>query len=235
VFPRAAAAVAVTGCALVVLGACSSVTDGSGRHLPASSGSAPSGTATSGTPTAARPSAQTSSGGARTATPKPTKPVRVVTVANTNSGAAYVVTIWVQQQDATCADHAYGGPVVAYLTAHPCTGLTRILATTAVGGRQVGFAQASLGFAGQADAVYKTASDFVTLVRKDGTGNINDLLREGKRLPVGPTAVPAPDAFSALGQDAGVVIDEAWYLDGPTPDNDPPLVTMAQDLFLQLG
>jgi len=45
--------------------------------------------------------------------------------------------------------------------------------------------------------------------------------------------VPSPDAFSAVGQDAGVTIVDAWYLDEPTPDNDPALVKMAHDIFLQ--
>jgi hypothetical protein len=81
--------------------------------------------------------------------------------------------------------------------------------------------------------VYKTAGDFRTLVAADGTGNINDLLREGRRLPSGPSAVPTPDAFSVLGQDAGVAIVDAWYLDGPTPNNDPALVKMGHDIFLQ--
>ena len=59
-------------------------------------------------------------------------------------------------------------------------------------------------------------------------------MREGYRLPAGPSSVPQPDAFDALGQDAGVVVTDAWYLDGPTPENDPRLVKMARDLFLQI-
>jgi len=145
----------------------------------------------------------------------------------------YLIEVWAETTDSECASHAYGAPVIAYLEAHACTGLTRVLASTTVNGKRVGFAQSSLGFTGTSPDVYKTAGDFVALVTKDGTGNINDLLRDGRRLPSGPTEVPTPDAFSALGQDAGVIIVDAWYLDVPTPNNDPPLVKMAHDIFLQ--
>jgi len=84
------------------------------------------------------------------------------------------------------------------------------------------------------DRAYRTAGAFRSLVTRSGTGNLNDLLREGYRLPSGPTSVPFPNAFDAQSQDAGVTVVEAWYLDGHTPDNDPPLVHMAQDLFLQV-
>jgi hypothetical protein len=45
--------------------------------------------------------------------------------------------------------------------------------------------------------------------------------------------VPDPSAFRAQSQDAGVTIDELWYLDGPTPVNDPALVRLAEDVYLQ--
>ncbi len=147
--------------------------------------------------------------------------------------ATYLIKIWTETTNADCAAHAYGTPVINYLKAHPCSGVTRLLATTTVNGKGVGFAQSSIGFKGTAPGVYTTAGNFRVLVTKEGTGNLNDLLREGRRLPSGPTAVPSPDAFSALGQDAGVTILDAWYLDQPTPDNDPALVKMAHDIFLQ--
>jgi hypothetical protein len=102
-----------------------------------------------------------------------------------------------------------------------------------VNGKDVGFAQRSIGFMGGTPASYKTSGNFLKLVSKDGTGNLNDLMREGYRLPSGPKSVPFPNAFSALGQDNNVTIVEAWYLKGATPDNDPALEKMAQDIFLQ--
>jgi hypothetical protein len=135
-------------------------------------------------------------------------------------------------QNATCFDHAYGH-VQTFLTEHPCRGLTRLLATTTVNGRPVGFAQSSTSIPGTGTDIYGNAAHLRQLELADGTGSINDLLREGYRLPEGPTSVPSPDAFNCLGQDTGITVWDVWYLDGPTPANDPALVKMTEDLFLQ--
>ncbi len=79
----------------------------------------------------------------------------------------------------------------------------------------------------------RSPATFRALVTKDGTGNLDDLFRDGYRLPSGPQHVPSPDAFSALSQDAGVTVVDAWYLDRATPENDQPLVRMATDIYLQ--
>jgi hypothetical protein len=205
--------IVVAAAALAVLSGCATSTNGTG-----SGGNSPS------SPTSASVSV--------TVQPAPSAPVRTATV---HAGSAtYLVKIWTETTNADCAAHAYGTPVISYLKAHPCSGVTRLLATTTVNGKAVGFAQSAIGFKGTAPDVYTTAGNFRVLVTQEGTGNVNDLLREGRRLPSGPTAVPSPDAFSALGQDAGVTIVDAWYLDQPTPDNDPPLLKMAHDIFLQV-
>jgi hypothetical protein len=230
------ALVAMALAAVAALAGCSSTTKGTGQHVSAAatsssaaqSSSAPASESLTPTPTT---SAATSS--SASVQPPPSHPVRTATVHAISGGKAYVIDIWAETTDLDCAAHAYGGPVIAYLTAHPCRGLTRLLATTMVNGKRVGFNQSSLAFAGGAPASYTTAGNFRSLVVKDGTGNVNDLLREGRRLPSGPTSVPSPDAFSALSQDASVTIVDAWYLDVPTPDNDPALVRMAQDIYLQ--
>ena len=226
---------------LVALTACSSSRSGSGSGGKGPSttsgppGSAAGGFTTSGTtggPTSESSSAKApTSPAASPVQPAPSQPVRTATV---HAGTAtYVIKVWAETTDTDCPGHAYGAPVITYLQAHPCSGVTRLLATTTVKGKAVGFAQSTIGFIGTAPQVYTTAGNFRTLVTQDGTGNINDLLREGRRLPSGPTSVPSPDAFSAVGQDAGVSIVDAWYLDEPTPDNDPALVKMAHDIFLQ--
>ncbi len=140
--------------------------------------------------------------------------------------------MWAEQTSTDCAAHAYG-QVAGFLAAHPCFGISQVLATTAIDGRAVGFAQNGVGFKGDLQVSYRAARDFGALITRDGTGNLDDLFREGYRLPAGPDHVPSPDAFKALGQDNGVTVVDAWYLDGPTPDNDPPLVKMAEDIFLQ--
>jgi hypothetical protein len=166
-----------------------------------------------------------------TTSPIPDQPLRTVTVHSARGD--YVIEIWAEVKTATCADNAYGHRVISFLTAHPCTGLDRVLATTTVAGRPVGFAESSLGFTGQYPDVYRVASRFEDVVRRDGTGNLIDLFRLGYRLPSGPTSVPSPDAFNVLGQDAGVSVFDVWYLDGPTRHNEHPLVHMTRDVFLQ--
>lgn len=163
----------------------------------------------------------------------PSAPLRTVTT-HSSDGASYVVKIWAENEVTDCAAHAYGAPVIRYLHAHPCDGMRQVLATTVVNGKNVGFAQRSIGFRGAGNSSYRIAGRFRELVSRSGTGNLNDLMREGYRLPSGQTQVPFPNAFSALAQDNSVTVVEAWYLDRPTPDNDPQLVRMASDIFLQV-
>lgn len=214
---------------------CSSTTSGTGTAQaptsPAASSTTPdfpSNVATSPPVQTSGPPSNSSAGPA--VHPAPAEPVRTVTVP---SGPGYVVKIWWDVKNDTCFDHAYGQPMITFLTTHPCNGLERVLATTTVNGRPVGFAESATGFAGTRRDLYGEAGKFIQLEQANGTGSINDLLREGYRLPSGPTAVPASEAFNVLGQDQGVTVWDAWYLDGSTPADDPALIKMTEDLFLQ--
>jgi hypothetical protein len=229
--------------ALLAAGGCARSTAGAGTVSAAPAGSSSSGPDFPATPGAssalssalssrAASSAPASSAAASGIHPVPSSPLRTVTVHGA-SGHTYVVKIWADVRNDSCFDHAHGGPIVTFLTEHPCRGLQRYLATTTVGGRPVGFNLSSTGFEGTTADPYVYAGQFAHLEEQDGTGSIDDLLAEGYRLPEGPTAVPASEAFDVLGQDQGVTIWDAWYLDGPTTPNAKPLMTMAQDLFLQ--
>jgi hypothetical protein len=218
------------------LAACSSDTAGSGTGRYGASVSAQpsaSGSATAPSSAAVPSSKAPRTSASPTTSPVPDKPLRTKAVTAGGTGTTYVIKVWAEQNVKDCAAHAYGDPVIHYLQTHPCFGLGQLLATTTVNGREVGFAQRSIGFTGGEPASYRAADNFAKLVAKDGTGNLNDLMREGYRLPSGPTSVPFPNAFSALGQDNNVTIVEAWYLKGATPDNDRALEKMAQDIFLQ--
>jgi hypothetical protein len=198
------------------------------RGLPSSASSGPS----SSGPSAPSSAPASSGGGGR---PVPAHPVRQRTVQGSD-GTVYQVKVWAEVTgEKDCAAQAYGGPVIAFLNAHPCVSMNRLLATTTVNGRQVGFAERSIGFTGSnAGQAYRTAGKFRKLVSRNGTGNIDDLMRDGYRLPSGPKSVPFPNAFSALSQDSGVTIVEAWYVDGSTSDNDPALERMEQAIYLQV-
>jgi hypothetical protein len=218
------------------LAACSSTTDGAGQASNSPSASStpiatPSANVPS-TPAASTPPSPATSEATPSTHPVPAAPLRTATV-HADHGVTYIVKIWADVSDPTCYDHAYGQPMITFLTQHPCRGLDRFLGSTTVGGRPVGFAEAITSFPGTPKDPYVNSGAFRTLVEQDGTGNINDLLREGYRLPSGPSAVPSPDAFNVVGQDNGVTVWDVWYLDGPTPNNDKALVQMTMDIFLQ--
>lgn len=221
-----------------LVGACASTTNGSPGGSLAPSKLPPPTHPRSSTPRVSLPASTTptlsvaSTPPSDTTHPVPTEPVRTKTV-TASDGSVYAISVWAEQESDNCAEHAYG-QVQQYLETHPCTGVHQVLATTAINGRAVGFAENSVGFSGTMNTAYRNAGEFTTLVSTDGTGNLNDLLREGYRLPAGPDHVPSPDAFKALGQDAGVVVTDAWYLVGVTKPNAPPLEKMAEDIFLQI-
>ena len=154
------------------------------------------------------------------------RPVRTAAVTGTPSGTTYQVSIWAEETDKNCHAHAHGNAVLAFLAKHPCTSMTRRLGTTTVDDKSVGFALTSIRFPSGT-----RAAAFRALVTKDGTGNLDDLLADGKRLPAGPRSLPAPDGFSCVSHDATVLVMDSWYLTGATPENDPPLTALANDFF----
>jgi hypothetical protein len=228
----AACVALAAGCASQIAGSGTGAGPRSGAAI-SSSGAGPStGSTSPSSPAKSSRAAKSSSAAKPGRHPVPSQPLQTKTV-HASGGTTYVVKIWAEATQTNCAAHAYGAPVISFLRRHPCFSMRQLLATTTVDGKAVGFAQRSIGFRGGMNASYRAAGQFRDLVTRSGTGNLNDLMREGYRLPSGPSAVPFPNAFSALGQDNSVTVVEAWYLNGPTPDNDPHLVRMAQDIFLQ--
>jgi hypothetical protein len=216
-----------------LLAACTSTTSGSGHLVtPSHTGTPDFPSISPSTTTPEPPTSAPVSSPTETTHPVPSSPLRTLRV-HAADGITYVVEIWAAVRNRTCFDHAYGQVMVEWLTRHPCSGLTRYLGTTTVGGRPVGFAESATGFPGRPGDLYGEAATFARLEQANGTGSLNDLLREGYRLPSGPTSIPSSEAFNVLGQDQGVTVWDAWYLDGPTPDQDPPLMTMTEDLFLR--
>ncbi len=219
---------------VVAVAGCSTSTTGAGA--PSGAATTPGSTTAAPSPTTSAPSSAASSTAVPSSTTSvATSPLRTETVTSTDGATQYSVTVWVQQDTVDCENHAYGARVIAYLKANLCKGMTRLLASTTVNGRPVGIAQSLISFSGGEPTDYQAAGNFKDLVTQNGTGNINDLLREGKRFPNSGSKVGDPDAFSAESQDAGVGIEDVWYLDGSTPENDPPLLTLAKSLFLQLN
>jgi hypothetical protein len=144
---------------------------------------------------------------------------------------AYDVTVWDSDDIADCSTHAYGATMIRFLGAHPCRGAHRVLATVPLNGRTVALSLISTSFPGTPTDPYATTAAFIKLEQADGTGAMNDLLREGGTLP-GAQNIPSTEAFTVLSQDAGVTVFDAWYLGGRTADQDPALVALERNLYL---
>ena len=223
--------------AAAVLAACgSSAVSGTGSRQGASGGTDTGshgggfGSATNAPATTAAPSFPGSSAPASTSAP--TQHGRALVFQGTNTGNTYAATVWDSDNAADCAAHAYGAKMIAFLNAHPCRGLHRVLATLVLQGRTVAVSIISTGFAGTAQDPYGVTAQFKKLEEANGTGSINDLLREGGALPGVSGGIPSNEAFTVLVQDNGAQVFDAWYVDGPTKDQDPALVSLEEDLFL---
>jgi hypothetical protein len=107
-----------------------------------------------------------------------------------------------------------------------------VLATVDDGGRTAVVSLIATSFAGTAADPYAGGSRFKELEQADGTGSIDDLLREGHHVAGIATRIPAQEAFRVLGQDQGVTVFDAWWATGVTPDQAPALLALEEDLFL---
>jgi hypothetical protein len=91
----------------------------------------------------------------------------------------------------------------------------------------VGLAVTAVGPAGDE---YRYAAQFTKLEQADATGSMNDLLREGRRIPGGPARIPTHEAFEVITQGLGVTVFDAWFTESATRDQEPELVRLEQDL-----
>jgi hypothetical protein len=153
-------------------------------------------------------------------------------VTGTNTGTRYVAHVYASDTITDCAAHAYGARMIAFLRAHPCRLAHRVLATVDADGRTVVLSAISTSFGGSGADPYSGASKFRELEEADGTGSINDLLREGHHIAGVASRIPPTEAFQVVGQDQGVTVFDAWWAIGTTPDQAPALVNLEQDLFL---
>lgn len=109
-----------------------------------------------------------------------------------------------------------------------------MLATVEVGGRLAVVSAIATSFHASAGdpTGYRTVDKFRKLELADGTGSIDDLLRDGNAVPGLATRIPSHEAFRLLGQDNGVTVFDAWWARGTTADQDPALLHLEEELFL---
>ena len=108
----------------------------------------------------------------------------------------------------SCQDHAYGR-VAEFLAATNCTGLSRALWATQVDGRAVVVSVSRVQMPDTA-----AARQLQELADTSGTGNVNDLLREGKGYSGGPQQLSGAEYASAVSGPVVTIVESSWVQPG---------------------
>lgn len=120
-----------------------------------------------------------------------------------------------------CTAHSYG-QVQVFFARTPCSSVRRSLLSTEQDGRGVVVAASTVTF----DSPTQAAA-FFALVTADGTGNVNDMLREGTRYPGSPSKLPAA-AFASRQDGLRVLVAEAAFVEGRSDNQDAGLRAIAR-------
>jgi hypothetical protein len=156
------------------------------------------------------------------ASPTPATSTPAGTASSSPTGA--VPAGWTRRADddqANCTAHSYG-QVQIFFARTPCSSVHRSLITTERDGRNIVVATSTVTFASLSQA-----TSYLHLVASDGTGNINDLLREGTRYPGSPSKLPVT-AFASRQDRTRVLVAEAGFVDGRSDYRDPTLQATAR-------
>jgi len=139
-----------------------------------------------------------------------------------NAPSGYAVKVTEVTND--CAGHSRGKAKASF-TAENCVKATRTLATGEVGGRPVLFVVSRIEMAtGDAAASIKQVLD------GNGTGNLNDLLRENKTYPGAPAEMPI-SGYASVQKGKVVAVTEAGFVDdGRSSSEDPALRSAAAEI-----
>jgi hypothetical protein len=135
-------------------------------------------------------------------------------IASRAAPAAY--TVQVTDAITDCAGHSHGRTRSSFKTEN-CVKATRFLATGQVSGRPTLYVVSRIQMA-SADA----AASVKQVLDGSGTGNLNDLLREGKTFPGAPSTMP-DSGYASVQTGAVVVVSEAGFVHGPSSNTDPAL------------
>jgi hypothetical protein len=116
-----------------------------------------------------------------------------------------------------CASHSHGRTRTFFRTQN-CVKATRSLTTGQVNGRQVLFVVSRVEMASP-----EAATGIKHVLDANDTGNLNDLLREGRTYPGSPAAMPN-SGYASVRRGTVVLVAEAGYVDGgASSDSDPAL------------
>ena len=139
-----------------------------------------------------------------TSAPRATAPQPAIGSTQTVDGQTF--TLQALKVDSSCVGHAYG-QVAGLLATTPCTGLSRALYSTVVGGHEMVVAVSHTRMpSASAAAGLKSMAD------SSGTGNVSDLLREGMTWTGGPTRLGSASEYASklVQRDVVAIVETAW-------------------------
>jgi hypothetical protein len=147
----------------------------------------------------------TSSAASTPSAPVSAAPEPALAIGSTRTAGGQTFTLQALKVDTTCAGHAYG-QVAGFFTGADCTGLSRALYSTTVGGHAVVVA---VSHTRMADAA--AAGKLRQMADSTGTGNVSDLLREGITYSGGPAKLGATREYaSSLSGNVVTIVETDW-------------------------
>lgn len=145
------------------------------------------------------------------ATTEPAAPTGLP-IGTTQVVAGTTYTLQAFAHDESCVDHGYGA-VSGFFGASDCSGLSRSLWSADAAGAPavVSLAQVTMPDPARAQAL-------VALTTTSGTGNVNDLLREGVRYAGGPDRLAGDREYaSSVRDDVAIIVETDWVGDSADP------------------
>ena len=115
-----------------------------------------------------------------------------------------------------CASHSHGRTKNSFETQN-CVKATRSLAAGRVSGRPALFVVSRIQMAS-----VEAAASVKQVLDATGTGNLNDLLREGKTFPGAPSTMPR-SGYASVQTGMVVLVAEAGFVKGPSTNTTPAL------------
>jgi hypothetical protein len=119
-----------------------------------------------------------------------------------------------------CASHSRGR-TRTFFRVKNCVKATRSLTTGRVNGRDALFVVSRIEMASP-----EAAAGIRHVLDANGTGNINDLLSEGRTYPGSPAAMP-DSGYASARKGAVVLVAEAGFVDGGSSSNSDPVLRAA--------
>ena len=141
--------------------------------------------------------------------------------------APAVFTVQVTDVITNCLDHSHGKTKSSFRKEN-CVKATRFLASGKVSGRPAVFVMSRIQM-----ATAEAAASVKQVLDSTGTGNLNDLLREGRSFQGAPGSMPA-SGYASVQTGPVVVVAEAGFIQGPSASANPALRAAAAQAAAQL-